>query len=126
MSLVYVACAGTTGIHRFALHTESGTLKALDVNPLPGGAGAASSNLPMAFAPGGTVLYAALRTPPYAVTSFAVDPASGGLARRGTATLPAPMAYIAVGAGGRFLLAASYKEALLSVSAIAPDGVEAL
>jgi 6-phosphogluconolactonase len=124
-TVVYVACAGPTGIHRFALDAGRGALALLDVVAVPGRDGPSPSNLPMAFAPDRATLYAALRTPPYPVTAFAVDPVSGKLAARATAPLPAPMAYIAAGAGGRTLLGASYKEGLVSVSAIASDGVQA-
>jgi 6-phosphogluconolactonase len=124
-TLVYVACAGPTEIHRFALDTGRGVLEPLDVVLVPGRDGPSPSNLPMAFAPGGATLYAALRTPPYPVTAFAVDPASGKLTPRGTAPLPAPMAYIAVGAGARSLLGASYKEGLVSVSTLGRDGAPA-
>jgi 6-phosphogluconolactonase len=44
---------------------------------------------------------------------------SGKLTARATAPLPAPMAYIAIGHRG--LLAASYKQGLVSVSTIKPD-----
>jgi 6-phosphogluconolactonase len=124
-TVVYVACAGPTEIRRFALDEERGTLAPLDVVPVPGHAGASPSNLPMAFGPDRTTLYAALRTPPFPVTAFAVDPASGKLAARGTAALPAPMAYIAAGRGGRTLLGASYVNGLVSVSPIASGDVQA-
>ena len=124
-TIVYVACAGPTEIHRFALDAERGALAPLDAVTVPGRDGASPSNLPMAFAPSHTTLYAALRTPPYPVTAFAVDPVTGQLTARGTTPLPAPMAYIAVGAGGRTLLGASYKEGLVAVGAIGSDGVPA-
>src|SRR5262249_57170608 len=53
---------------------------------------------------------------------FAGAPPRSCLARRGPAPLPAPMAYISVGGGGRLLMGASYKEGKLSVSRIGPDG----
>src|ERR1700738_3023931 len=121
-TIVYVACAGPREIHCFDLDAESSALKPLDVVAVPGGEEPSPSNLPLAFAPDRTMLYAALRTPPYPVTAFAVDAATGRLTCRSTAALPAPMAYIA--AGGRSLLAASYKQGLVSVSAIKPDGVQ--
>jgi 6-phosphogluconolactonase len=124
-TLVYVACAGPTEIHRFALDEARGALEPLDVVAVPGRDGPSPSNLPMAFAPDHATLYAALRSPPYPVTAFAIDPASGKLTARGTAPLPAPMAYIAVGDGGRTLLGASYVDALVSVSAITSGAVQA-
>src|SRR4051794_4737107 len=66
--------------------------------------------------PGRHTLYAALRSAPFPVTAFAVDAASGRLSHRGTAPLPAPMAYISV--RGSLLMGASYKEGKLSVSRI--------
>jgi 6-phosphogluconolactonase len=119
-TIVYVACAGPREIHCFDLDAEDGALKLLDVVAVPGGAEPSPSNLPLAFAPDQSMLYAALRTPPFPVTGFAVDSRTGRLTCRGTAPLPAPMAYIA--AGHRGLLAASYKQGLVSVSAIGPDG----
>jgi 6-phosphogluconolactonase len=124
-TIVYVGCAGTREIHCFDLDRDSGALKPIDVVTVPGGNEPSPSNMPMALAPDGTLLYAALRTAPFPVTKFAIDSATGRLTRRGTAPLPAPMAYISVGAGGRFLMGASYKEGVLSVSEITSDGLNA-
>jgi 6-phosphogluconolactonase len=124
-TIVYVGCAGTREIHCFDLDRDSGALKPIDVVTVPGGNESSPSNMPMALAPDGTLLYAALRTAPFPVTKFAIDSATGRLTRRGTAPLPAPMAYISVGAGGRFLMGASYKEGVLGVSEITPDGIKA-
>jgi 6-phosphogluconolactonase len=124
-TIVYVACAGPAEIHRFALDEERGALEPLDVVSVPGRDGPSPSNLPMAFAPDHATLYAALRSPPFPATAFAVDPGSGKLTARGTAPLPAPMAYIAVGADGRTLLGASYVNGLVSVSAITSGDVQA-
>jgi 6-phosphogluconolactonase len=124
-TIVYVACAGSREIHCFDLDADGGALTPIDIVTVPGGHEPSPSNLPMASGPGGTTLYAALRTPPFPVTTFSIDPASGKLTGRGTAPLPAPMAYISVDAGGRFLMGASYVDGKLSVSEIAPDGVKA-
>jgi 6-phosphogluconolactonase len=124
MTVVYVGCAGTREIHCFDLDTDSGALMPVDVVTVSGNE-PSPSNMPMALAPDGTLLYAALRTAPFPVTTFAIDAATGRLTYRGTAPLPAPMAYISVGAGGRFLMGASYKEGVLSVSAITSDGIKA-
>jgi hypothetical protein len=124
-TIVYVACAGSREIHCFTLDTDKGALTPVDVVTVPGGHEPSPSNMPMALAPGGTTLYVALRTAPFPVTAFAIDAATGRLRGQRTAPLPAPMAYIRVGAEGRFLMGASYKEGKLSVSEIAPDGVQA-
>jgi len=125
-TIVYVGCAGSREIHCFDLDTDSGALMPIDVVTVPGGNEPSPSNMPMALTPDGTLLYAALRTAPFPVTKFAIDPATGRLTCRDTAPLPAPMAYISVSAGGRFLMGASYKEGVLCVSAITPDGINAL
>jgi 6-phosphogluconolactonase len=104
------------------LDAEKGMLNPLEVVAVPGTDEPSPSNMPLAFGPGGQTLYAALRTAPFPVTAFAVDAASGRLSRRGTAPLPAPMAYISVGGSGRLLMGASYKEGKLSVSRIGPNG----
>jgi len=124
-TIVYVACAGSREIHCFDLDADRGALTPIDIVTVPGGNEPSPSNMPMALAPGGTMLFAALRTPPFPVTTFAIDPTSGRLTCRGTAPLPAPMAYVSVAAGGSFLMGASYKEGKLSVSEIAADGVKA-
>ncbi len=123
--VVYVSCAESKEIHSFRLDAESGTLDPLEVVAVPGTDKPSPSNMPLALGPGGQTLYAALRTTPFPVTAFAIDAASGRLSRRGTAPLPAPMAYISVGGGGRLLMGASYKEGKLSVSEITPGGVRA-
>ncbi len=121
-TVVYVSCAESKEIHSFRLDANSGALDPLEVVAVPGTGEPSPSNMPLAFGPGARLLYAALRSPPFPVSAFAVDPAQGTLTCLGTAPLPAPMAYIAVSADGRALMGASYKDAKLSVSRIASDG----
>jgi 6-phosphogluconolactonase len=124
-TIVYVGCAGSCEIRCFDLDRDSGALKPIDAVMVPGSNEPSPSNMPMALAPDGTLLFAALRTAPFPVTKFAIDAATGRLTCRGTAPLPAPMAYISVAASGRFLMGASYKEGMLSISEITPDGIKA-
>jgi 6-phosphogluconolactonase len=70
------------------------------------------------------MLYAALRSEPFSVSSFSVDPNSGALTHRGTAPLPAAMAYISTNHQGNLLPGASYTEGKLSVSWIINGVVE--
>ncbi|MFD1561207.1 lactonase family protein [Paraburkholderia silviterrae] len=81
--------------------------------------------MPMALSPDRRRLYAALRSQPYCVVSFAIDPLDGRLTEFGRASLAGSMAYIAVDAAGRYLLAASYGGNLLAVNRIEDDGVAA-
>jgi len=123
-SLVYVACAGTCEIHSFDLDSD-GALKPVDIVVVPGGNGPSPSNLPLAFAPHRTRLYATLRMAPFPVASFAIDATSGKLTCRSTAPLPAPMAYISVSRNGRALMGASYKDGKIAVSEITLGDVQA-
>lgn len=63
--------------------------------------------MPMAVTLDHRFLYAALRSEPYPVSSFAIDRASGRLTHLATAPLPDSMAYIVTDRTGRFLLSAS-------------------
>ncbi len=122
-SVVYVSCAGSKEIHSFRLDRKSGALEPLAVVAVPGTDQPSPSNMPLAFSPGREMLYTALRTAPFPVSAFSVDPAGGGLTFRGSAPLPAPMAYIATSRDGRLLMGASYTEGKLSVSRIGRDGL---
>ena len=81
--------------------------------------------MPMALSPNRRFLYAAQRSEPWGVVSFAIDAASGRLERLGRARLPHSMAYIATDRSGRFLFSASYGGDLIAVSPIGADGVAA-
>ena len=120
--VVYVSCAESKEIHSFRMDADSGSLDPLEVVAVPGTGEPSPSNMPLAFGSGGTMLYAALRSAPFPVSSFAVDPGSGKLSCRGTASLPSPMAYISVAGSSRVLLGASYKDGKLSVSRIDSNG----
>lgn len=122
--VVYVACAGSNEILSFRLDGSKGTLEQVGVASVPGPNGPSPSNLPLAFSPRKDMLYAALRSEPFSVASFSVDPVSGALMYRSTAPLPAPMAYISTNRQGNLLLGASYVQGELSVSRITSGVVE--
>lgn len=119
--LLYLSCAAARRIMVFAQDRASGELHARPGITVPG-TGAPALSMPLARHPRGLVLYAAERTEPYAVSSFAIDPATATLRPLALAPLPAAMAYLATDRAGRFLLAASYPHSLVSVSAIGADG----
>ena len=79
--------------------------------------------MPLALSPDKRFLYAARRSDPLEVLSFAIDPKSGALSRLGEAPLPHSMAYIATDRSGRFLFSASYGGNQIAVSPIGVDGV---
>lgn len=79
--------------------------------------------MPLAVSPCRRYLYAARRSAPMAVCSFAIDPHTGKLAYLAESPLPASMAYISTDRSGRFLFSASYPGDVITVSSIDADGV---
>jgi 6-phosphogluconolactonase len=118
--LVNVSCAGDRTIRIFALETD-GTLRPMSVVSIPGPEGPSTSS-PLALAPDRRFLYAALRAPPFPLTSFAIDPADGHVTPIAEANFPDSMAYISTDRTGRWLLSASYPGSLVAVHPIDPDG----
>jgi len=114
---VYVSNSESEDISVFRMDNEDGGLVAVQTVPVGG------TIMPMALSPDRRRLYAALRSQPYCVVSFAIDPLDGRLAERGRAPLAGSMAYVATDAAGRYLLCASYGGNLLAVNRIDNDGV---
>lgn len=117
---LYVSCADARCIEILDLD-DAGTLRRHATVPVPGpGPDGAAMSMPLALSADRSRLYAAIRTAPYPLASFAVA-ADGGLALLGTTDLPAGMAYIS--AVGRHLLSASYPGSLIASHPIGADGV---
>ena len=106
-TIAYVSNAETKEIFAFEMDPESSTLSLIERLPSP-------TSLPMAVSPDRRFLYA-LRSPPFAASSFAVDPSSGRLSHLAVSPLLCAMAYIVTDRSGRFLLAASYTDATLAI-----------
>src|SRR5579864_4962121 len=121
-TIVYVSNAGSKEIHVFAMDRANGALELIEKVPVPGTEVPSPSSMPMALDPKHRFLHAALRSPPFPVSSFAIDPASGRLSDLGHAPLADSMAYIVTDRTGRFLLAASYPGAKLAVNPIDAEG----
>lgn len=119
-SVVYVGCAGSNEIHCLRLGA-GGSLDPLAVAPLPDVA-APGPSTPLAVSPDGRFLYAGVRSEPFRVVAFSIDPASGALAHLGNAPLADSMAYLATDRTGRWLFGASYGGSRIAVSPIGPDG----
>jgi 6-phosphogluconolactonase len=83
---------------------------------------AADRVMPMAVSPDRRFLYAAIRSKPFAVISYAIDPATGGLRQLSSSPLAESMPYLSLDRTGRFLLGASYGAHLISVNAVGADG----
>lgn len=78
--------------------------------------------MPMSVSPDRRFLYAAVRSKPYTVVTYAVDGKTGALRQFSTGPLAESFPYILVDRSGRYLLGASYGGHLVSVNAIGKDG----
>lgn len=116
-SVAYVSNADSRDISVLTLDRDKGTVQVVQTLDVGG------TVMPMALSPDKRMLYAALRSQPYSVASFAVDRSTGTLKRVGTAPLPDSMANIMTDRTGRWLFAASYGGNKISVSPIGADGV---
>ncbi|MBS0450818.1 MAG: beta-propeller fold lactonase family protein [Proteobacteria bacterium] len=117
MYAVYVSNAESGDIRVYHLDPASRSLTQVQ-SVVPGG-----ELMPMALTPERDRLYAARRSEPREVLSFAVDAATGHLRQIGNAPLPHSMAYIQPDRSGRFLFSASFGGNLVAVNAIGADGI---
>ena len=115
-TIVYVSNADSQEISVLALDRATGALTTVETVPVGG------TVMPMAVSPDKRVLYAALRSQPFRVASFAIDPASGRLKKLGEAALADSMANIDTDRSGRWLFAASYGGNKITVNSIEKDG----
>ncbi|CAG4921662.1 6-phosphogluconolactonase [Paraburkholderia saeva] len=113
----YVSNADSQDISVFSLNPSTGALDAVQTVAVGGTA------MPMALSPDHHHLYAGLRSKPYRVVSFAINPLDGHLIQLGTAPLAESMAYLSTDATGRYLFSASYGGNLLAVNPIGANGV---
>jgi len=116
-TVVYVANADSQDISVLRLDKSKDTLVPLDTVKVGG------TVMPLAVSPDKRFLYASLRSQPYRVTSFAIDPASGRLTRLGESSLADSMANIDTDRSGRWLFSASYGGGRIAVNEIGKDGV---
>ena len=114
-TFVYVSNAEDGDIGAYALLPD-GSL-------VPGARVAAGKPvMPMTVSPDRRFLYAAVRSKPFAVITYAIDPKTGALTKRSDAVLAESFPYIRVDKTGTVLLGASYGGHLVSVNAIGKDG----
>jgi len=116
-TFVYVSTADSKDISVLQLDPVAGDL--LLVQTVPAG----GQVMPLAVSPDRKLLHAAIRSQPYQVATFGIDPASGKLTPIGTAPLPDSMAHIVTDRSGRWLFGASYGGHRMSVSPIGANGV---
>ena len=83
---------------------------------------AAKVVMPMAVSPDRRFLYAAVRSKPFSVHAYSIDPGTGALKPLAVSPLAESFPYISLDKTGRFLFGASYGAHLISVNAIGADG----
>lgn len=115
-SVVFVSCADSGELHVLHLSAATGQLRTEQVLPLGG------QLMPMALSPDSKRLYVARRSDPLAVITLEVDGIAGRAKVLAEAPLPASMAHLSVDETGRWLLAASYGDDMVSVQAMDTDG----
>lgn len=119
---VYVSNAGDPSIYVLGMNRATGDLDIIDKVAIPGTDKPSPTSMPMALSPDRRFLYAALRSEPFMVASFAIDKATGKLSHLGNSPLEASMAYTTVDRSGKWLLAASYPQGKLTINPIGSDG----
>ena len=77
---------------------------------------------PLAVSPDRRFLYAAVRSPPFSLHAYAIDPGNGALTPLAVSPLTASFPYISLDQTGRFLFGASYHSHLISVNSVGADG----
>ena len=83
---------------------------------------AADVVVPMAVSPDRRFLYAAVRSKPFSVHAYAIEPGTGALAPLAVAPLAESFPYISLDRTGRYLFGASYDAHLVSVNAVGATG----
>jgi 6-phosphogluconolactonase len=114
---VYVSNAQDGNIDAYTLDRGAGALTAI------GKTEAGRLVMPMAVSPNKKRLYAAVRSEPFRVITFEIDPQTGALSQKATAPLPDSMPYVSVDATGRYLFTASYGGDKIAVSPISENGL---
>jgi len=121
-TLAYVGNAGSNEVQVFAMDAKTGDMTLVEKVPFVGVEKAGSST-PMAVSPDQRTLFVGVRSEPFTVISYAIDPKSGQLRHLGNGPLADSMAYIATDRSGRWLLSASYGGSRIAVNPIDAEGV---
>jgi 6-phosphogluconolactonase len=116
-TFVYVSNAQDANIDAYLLDKGSGVLTPI------GKTDAGKLVMPMAASPNKKFLYAVMRSDPFRVATYQIDPETGALNQKATAPLPDSMPYVSVDATGRFLFTASYGGDKIAVSPIGESGL---
>src|SRR5215470_4606555 len=91
-TFVYVSNAQDANIDAYLLDKVSGLLTPI------GKTDAGKLVMPMAVSPNKKLLYAVMRSNPFRVATYQIDPGTGALTQKATAPLPDSMPYVSVDA----------------------------
>lgn len=120
-TFVYVSNAETNDLDVLRLDQTTGDLTPVERVSIPK-VKSAGPTTPMAVSPDKRHLHVAVRSEPYWISSFTIDPASGKLKFIESEMLLESMAYISTDRAGKFLFSASYPGHKLTVNPINPEG----
>ena len=120
--LLHVSSTESREIHSFLMNPETGELNLNELIAVPGSGAPTRGNIPLIWGRDGKVLYAHVRTEPYPISAFLLDSDSRKLQLLETISMSAPMAYLSTSLDGRFMLGASYDDALITVNSIQSNG----
>jgi len=116
-TFVYVSAAADGKVDGYSMDEASGALTPL------ANVDAGKAVMPMAVSPDKAHLYAVVRSQPYRVLTYAIDPASGALTEEAVAALPDSMPYVSVDKSGRLLFFASYGGNKIASLPVDADGL---
>ena len=114
---VYVSNNISNNINVFRLDQKNGALSAVQTVDVGGTA------VPMAVSTTTRRLYVGVRTAPYHIANFAIDPQDGKLSSLGDTPLSDSMAYLSLDLTGRYLFSASYGGNKFSINPVGANGV---
>jgi 6-phosphogluconolactonase len=114
--MAYIANADSREIYVLELDEKDGGSQLVERVAVSGAV------MPMAISPDRKHLFASLRSEPYSVSNFAIDPNSGRLNLLETVPLADDMACIATDRAGRYLLGAAYFGNKISANVISSEG----
>jgi 6-phosphogluconolactonase len=116
-TFVYVSNGEDGDIAVMKLYPETGDMEIVEKVP-------AGPNVKhMALSPDHRFLYASIRSEPFSVVTYSINPDTGSLNELSKELLPYNMAYISVDQTGRFLFSVSYSDAKIAVNPIGLDGI---
>jgi 6-phosphogluconolactonase len=116
-TFVYVSNAEDGNITSYDMNRTTGVLTPL------GKTEAGKLVMPMALSPDKRYLYAVIRSIPFKVATYAINPATGALTQKALAPLPENMSYLSTDQAGHFLLQACYGGNLVAVNPVDADGI---